>query len=334
MPQHQRPYSLEEIRQLLERIFDDAGLDAFCLDHFEEVYDRFARGLQKTEKLTMLLSYCRAPERYQTLLKALHACSHPEVQTFFIQKRIALTNKRVENERSLPLADYDAVMPSNFDLDELMIECLGAVFSRQGLIGLLLPCYSMELLKNLCERLKREWDRIQVCVKPSLSLNSIHTPQDLAIYTITERYALTLQAQDVICAVQCAAKGIVEPFWQTLCQALRGKNLGNRLVVIMAIHEDCTLPSGTIELKRPDFKEGHVIRWVKQVVQSRGWPEQLVHTWTHHILETCGHNHELQIDWVYEHLQAMGELLQHNPSPETLQQELNKRREWYVQTSD
>ena len=49
-----------------------------------------------------------------------------------------------------------------------------------------------------------------------------------------------------------------------------------------------------------------VIRWVKQVVRNRKWPEEFVQTWVNHILAECSYENQLQIDWVYDHLQAMG----------------------------
>ena len=65
-------HSLSTIRRRLNQTFDDPGLDAFCLDHFPEVYDRFGRGMRKDEKLTVLLDHCRRWSAcYQELLVAL-----------------------------------------------------------------------------------------------------------------------------------------------------------------------------------------------------------------------------------------------------------------------
>lgn len=65
-------YDLGAMRHRLNRTFDDVGLDAFCLDHFSEVYDSFSRGMRKDEKINLLLDYCRRlPARYQRLVTAL-----------------------------------------------------------------------------------------------------------------------------------------------------------------------------------------------------------------------------------------------------------------------
>lgn len=60
------------IRQQLTTAFDDPGLDAFCMDRFPKVYDKFSRGMRRDEKITLLLDYCRrTPARRRKLLAAL-----------------------------------------------------------------------------------------------------------------------------------------------------------------------------------------------------------------------------------------------------------------------
>ncbi len=61
-----------KLRRQLNQVFDDAELDAFCMDNFPQVYDKFSRGMRKDEKITLLLDYCRrVPECYQRLLIVL-----------------------------------------------------------------------------------------------------------------------------------------------------------------------------------------------------------------------------------------------------------------------
>ncbi|MBD3308978.1 hypothetical protein GF339_21405 [candidate division KSB3 bacterium] len=61
--------TLRELRQRLEQQFDDPGIDAFCLDYFPDIYDKFSRGMRKDEKITVILDDCRrSPENYQKLL--------------------------------------------------------------------------------------------------------------------------------------------------------------------------------------------------------------------------------------------------------------------------
>jgi len=70
-----------EIRKLLTDTFDDAGLDAFCLDHYPQVYHQFSRGMLKDEKITLLLNHCgRQPNGYEDLQAALQAREPTPVQ--------------------------------------------------------------------------------------------------------------------------------------------------------------------------------------------------------------------------------------------------------------
>jgi len=61
----------KNVRIRMNRSFDDVQLDAFILDNFPEIYDRLSRGMQKDEKLTLLLDYCR---RNQSLFELLISC--------------------------------------------------------------------------------------------------------------------------------------------------------------------------------------------------------------------------------------------------------------------
>jgi len=47
------------IRDAIMMRFNDPQLDAFCMDNFPDVYNRFSRGLQKDEKINMLIDHCR-----------------------------------------------------------------------------------------------------------------------------------------------------------------------------------------------------------------------------------------------------------------------------------
>ena len=55
------------LRRRLQRL-DSVELESLCLDHFPQVYDKFARGLQRGEMLNLLLDHCRRnPEDAQRL---------------------------------------------------------------------------------------------------------------------------------------------------------------------------------------------------------------------------------------------------------------------------
>ncbi|MEA3308015.1 MAG: SIR2 family protein [Chloroflexota bacterium] len=60
------------LRRRLRRL-DSVEIESLCLDHFPQVYDKFARGLQRGEMMNLLLAHCRHhpedAERLNNLLK-------------------------------------------------------------------------------------------------------------------------------------------------------------------------------------------------------------------------------------------------------------------------
>ena len=59
MIEEKQHYDIAAIRRQLDAAFDDVGLDAFVLDFYPELFDRFGRGVRRDEKITLLLDYCR-----------------------------------------------------------------------------------------------------------------------------------------------------------------------------------------------------------------------------------------------------------------------------------
>lgn len=326
--------SPHEIRNLLNNVFDDADLDAFCLDFFPEVYDYFGRGLQKKEKLTILLKYCHRPNSFKMLLKAIYEYDHPEFHTFFQAKGIEIHTIQPESHQK-SLRPYEIAMAHNFDLNELVTECLDHLIGvKQGLLGFTVPSHSPSFVSNFCERLKHEWERNRIRIKPSLVISPIHTPIDRAILTISRQYLPALRESDVLFAVQISGQSMVNRFWQHLRRMVKDEILLNRLIVIMAVNTNCASPQNAISLGQPEFRSAHVLRWVRKVVQSLAWPEEVVQVWTDHIIAECSIDNELQIDWVYNHLGDALELLKQNPTVEWFQQELIRRKQLYDQTSN
>ncbi len=71
------PVSTAALRQALAR-FDDAELDALCLDHFPAVYDKFGPGQRRDEKINLLLDHCRRHPEAGARLAALLAAQQVE----------------------------------------------------------------------------------------------------------------------------------------------------------------------------------------------------------------------------------------------------------------
>lgn len=67
------------LRSKLNQMFDDPELDAFCMDHFYQVYNKFSAGMRKDEKIHQLLDYCsRISNGYQRLQAALEELKNEE----------------------------------------------------------------------------------------------------------------------------------------------------------------------------------------------------------------------------------------------------------------
>lgn len=64
--------SLGLLRRALRAAFDDSQFEAFCLDIFPEVYERFSHGMDRDRKTTLLLDHCRRHKQLALLDRQLH----------------------------------------------------------------------------------------------------------------------------------------------------------------------------------------------------------------------------------------------------------------------
>ncbi|HAN77635.1 MAG TPA: hypothetical protein DCQ31_07605 [Bacteroidales bacterium] len=63
-----RKYKLANIQKLLLNTFSDTDLNSFCMIYFEEVYQTFADGQSKQQKVLKLLDYCKRFMKFEYLL--------------------------------------------------------------------------------------------------------------------------------------------------------------------------------------------------------------------------------------------------------------------------
>jgi hypothetical protein len=63
--------SASELRRELQAAFDDSQFDAFCLDYFPFVYERFSGGMDRDRKATLLLDHCRRTRQIGLLRRKL-----------------------------------------------------------------------------------------------------------------------------------------------------------------------------------------------------------------------------------------------------------------------
>ncbi|GAK57647.1 methyltransferase type 11 [Candidatus Vecturithrix granuli] len=237
-----------------------------------------------------------------------------------------------EGEPDLRL--HEIAVAYNFDLNEFVNDCLDALWGRRGIVGFGVPCLSPEFLSNVSERLKYELGRQKVRVKPAIVLHPLFTTIEQAILTVSRRYAPALQEGDVLFTVQAAEEDAGRQFWNALSQAVNPAILSqHRLIVLLAVNPDAGFTQDIIPLSQPQFRIADMMRWVAQIVRACQWPEELIEEWTDEFLEECHCENTLRIDWVYDYLEAMLDLLRQKPQLYQFQQELYTRRQRYVQTS-
>jgi hypothetical protein len=70
------------IRDLLNAAFNDERLTILCFDYFRPVYDDFASGMSKGQKVQRLLDYCVREEQVDDLLAAVCKANPKQYQRF------------------------------------------------------------------------------------------------------------------------------------------------------------------------------------------------------------------------------------------------------------
>lgn len=70
------------VRQLLSAAFDDAELTTLCFDHFRPVYENFAAGMSKGQKIQQLLDYCERHDLLDQLLRQVEQYNPAQYKKF------------------------------------------------------------------------------------------------------------------------------------------------------------------------------------------------------------------------------------------------------------
>ena len=60
------------IRKSLNDTFDDSELTNFCYDHFRLVHDKFSQGMQRSQKIQLLIEYCERHGKIGDLLSKIY----------------------------------------------------------------------------------------------------------------------------------------------------------------------------------------------------------------------------------------------------------------------
>jgi hypothetical protein len=75
------------VRQLLTDAFSDEELTTLCFDRFHQVYEDFASGMSKSDKVLRLLDYCIRREQVEVLLVAVQQANPAQYRRFEGQLR-------------------------------------------------------------------------------------------------------------------------------------------------------------------------------------------------------------------------------------------------------
>ncbi len=70
------------LRELLNAAFSDGELTTLCFDHFRPVYDNFASGMSKGDKIQRLLDYCIRHEQVEALLAAVQKANPAQYRKY------------------------------------------------------------------------------------------------------------------------------------------------------------------------------------------------------------------------------------------------------------
>jgi TIR domain/Effector-associated domain 7 len=73
-------------RRFLQEFFNDEELTTFCFDYFPQVYNNFASGMTKNEKVLQLVAHSQRRERFDELLAALQRERPKGYGDYFVEK--------------------------------------------------------------------------------------------------------------------------------------------------------------------------------------------------------------------------------------------------------
>jgi hypothetical protein len=204
----------------------------------------------------------------------------------------------------------------HFDLKRLESSCFRRyVAERSGLLGFAVLSTYERLVTNLRDRLHDRIGRGRIKAVPLIpELNALTAGVDDALEEITDRER-SLKASDLLFAVRVEEPGLAVAFWERLTAFWEGFSRDvteRRLVVILAVRPDGSVPSGVVALDPPRFDEDDLFDWMWAVIQARNWAEDAARAWRDAMLKKCRHQQELVVERVYYQLDRTIEKLKDN----------------------
>lgn len=75
-------WNISVVRALLTAALDDESVTTLCFDYFYPVYDRFAAGMTKSQKIQQLLEFCRRNDQVDKLVKLVEKLNPSQYRRF------------------------------------------------------------------------------------------------------------------------------------------------------------------------------------------------------------------------------------------------------------
>jgi hypothetical protein len=219
--------------------------------------------------------------------------------------------------------------PCRFDLDRFTEQSMETIMARNGLIGFAISCRSLMLLRHCRDRIKLELGRSNIVVREPFVLDPRFKTAEMGVQEVL-RLRNLLEKQDVLLAVQISDAESANFFWSSLRAKFSGEAI-QKLVILMALGAGCAVPEGAVEIETPLFGRFHAYRWVREVIATMRWPEELIECWVDSMFVECSVDAtELYHEQVYTHLDETTNFIRNTPKEADFRAELKRRETIYV----
>lgn len=117
-------YDMAALRELLNAAFNDSELTTICFDNppLKPVYENFALGMGKAQKIQLLLDYCERNLFFDVLIAIIKA-KNPRQYALFANKLLLTSPSTGQAEAIYNQAkEYKPLMPPNVYLRKCLVE--------------------------------------------------------------------------------------------------------------------------------------------------------------------------------------------------------------------
>jgi hypothetical protein len=307
------PKPVPEVRARLQQFTSDA-FDAFCQDHFPEIYMEFGGGMSSPAKIIRLIDYYIRSEEYRTRL--IHVLFNDIGSS---QSTVAKTM----------LHAYRLVEIHHFDLVELALTCLDAYLGGSGPLVIVLHSTFHQLLD--CLRL-----RIISDLGEEMFYDDLPEPFPISYKNINEEQRFLVNCKHLLSDYVILRVYIVEDqasldaIWQIVMNTFVDQTK-YRVIVIFGVNGACTPPAMVLQLDPPRFKKGDIRLWLRRVKEYRHLTRELSELWEQMIWEEFYPYGDFNIIRAYQHLDFATKLLGITDFDENyFRSQLERRRIRYV----